>query len=136
MSELSSTVGRPTRRQHQVQAALDSAAALVLAMLAWPFPLARALLPVPVNVVCVIVFWQLVQVLYCAITAGVWGQTGGMRLQGLGLFAEDGESPGRTARAKWGALAGAVALKQALFPSSVETPSFAERIAGVHLRTL
>ena len=126
----------PTRRQLRIQAALDSGAALVLAMLAWPFPLARAVLPLPVNIVSVIVFWQLVQVLYCALTVGFLEQTGGMRLQGLRLAGDDGAPATRGARLRWGALCGALALVHAVAPADGQSPTLAERIAGVRIRAL
>lgn len=105
-------------------------------MLVWPFPLARAMLPLPVNIACVLVFWQLMQVLYCSLTAGLLEQTGGMRLQGLRLVGIDGAQPSRGVRLRWGALAGALALVHAIAPGGGLAPTLDERISGVRIRTL
>ena len=105
-----------TARQIRIQCAIDSGAALVLAMLAWPFPLARVLLPVAVNVASVLVFWQLVQIAYFAIALSLWGQTAGMRLMGLHLACRDEAELSRGDRARWGARAGALAIPRLISP--------------------
>jgi hypothetical protein len=122
-----------TRRSRRIQAAIDSGAALVLAMLAWPFPLARAMLPLPVNIISVLVFWQVVQVAYCALAAGAWGSTAGTRLQGIVLVDADGGEPTRLRRAQWGALVGAAALVHIAVPPLDSARTLAERASGIRL---
>ena len=103
-------------------------------MLAWPFPLARAVLPLPVDIVSVLVFWQLVQVAYCALTAGLWGSTGGMWVQGLELVAAGGGETTRRQRAQWGALTGAAALVHVVIPPREGARTLAERVSGVDVQ--
>ena len=124
-----------SRRSRRIQAAVDSGAALVIAMLAWPFPLARAVLPVWLDVVLLLVFWQLVQVGYCAVTAGVWGSTAGTWTQGVELATAEGDEPTRRQRAQWGAVTGAVALAHVALPPRETAVTLAERLSGVTVRT-
>ena len=128
--------GIVSRKSRRIQAGVDSGAALVLAMLAWPFPLARAMLPLPVNILSVLVFWQLVQVGYCAVAAAVWGGTAGTLVAGISLVAQDGAEITRANRAKWGALAGATALAHVVSPPTGGSPALAERVTGVRLESL
>ena len=93
-------------RSLRAQAALDAAASLLIAILAWPFPLARATLSVPVHAVSILVVWWIVQIAYYTVTVGFWGQTGGMRLLGLGLAATAPRPVSGRQRALWGAMAG------------------------------
>ena len=102
-------------------------------MLAWPFPLARAMLPPLVNVASVLVFWQLVQVVYFAVTVAFWGRTGGMRLQGLNLSARAGGPPSRASRIRWALIAGAFALAQVAKPATAPRSPLAERTTGIAL---
>jgi hypothetical protein len=126
-------VTAPSARQRRIQSAIDSGAALVLAMLAWPFPLARAMLPVAVNIASIIVFWQVIQVLYFVVTVGVWRQTGGMRLQGLTLRDRDGQEPPRGQRVMWAAIAGVLTWAQVAAPAGEGNPTLAERVAKVRV---
>jgi hypothetical protein len=135
MSGSTAAVSAPSARQRRIQSAIDSGAALVLAMLAWPFPLARAMLPVAVNIASVIVFWQLIQVLYFVVTVGVWKQTGGMRLQGLALRGLEGEEPQRGQRVIWAAIAGVLTWAQIAAPAGEESPTLAERVAKARVFT-
>ena len=128
--------GIVSRKSRRIQAGVDSGAALVLAMLAWPFPLARAMLPLPVNILSVLVLWQLIQVGYCALAAGVWGRTAGTLVAGISLVAQDGAETTRADRAKWGALAGAAALAHVVSPPAEGSPALAERLTGVRLESL
>jgi hypothetical protein len=97
-------------------ALIDSGTSLVIAMLAWPFPLARAYLPVWAIIAGVLVFWQVIQVLYHLVAIGFWGATGGMALLGLELCGEGsagGRPPGRAA---WSALEGLLCAVFAIVP--------------------
>jgi hypothetical protein len=127
--------GSPTFRQRRTQTAIDSGAALVVTMLVWPFPLARAVLPVFANVLSVVVLWQVIQVGYFAVAMAVWGSTAGLRLQGLRLACSDGSTPDRAARLKWGVLAGSLALPQLAAPPAEGARSIPERAADVDVVT-
>jgi uncharacterized RDD family membrane protein YckC len=114
------------------QTAIDVGASLVLAMLAWPFPLARASLSIPVHVIALLVFWQVVQVGYYVLTTGTWGRTAGLHLVGLRLEAPDGTDPDRGAAIRWGALSAVLALPRLMTPASrTSDEGAAERSAGV-----
>jgi uncharacterized RDD family membrane protein YckC len=123
------------RRAHlrRQQSAIDVAASLVLAMLLWPFPLARMTLSVPVHVLSVLVFWQLVQTGYFAVTVSTWGQTAGMRLAGISLSENGGGEPTRSQRASWGAISGMLAFAVLVAPESGVSDS-AETAARVEVR--
>jgi uncharacterized RDD family membrane protein YckC len=121
----------PSPSDRRRQAALDSGASLVLAMLAWPFPLARASLAPIVHVVSILIAWQIVQVAYFALCSSVWGKTGGSALLGMDLVADDGERPSRSQAALWGAVAGLLAIPTIVAPSS--SPGPAERVSRVSL---
>ena len=58
------------------------ATAPVITVLLWPFPLARAALAPIVQIVSILVLWQLIQVGYYAVCAGFWRKTAGMHLLG------------------------------------------------------
>jgi uncharacterized RDD family membrane protein YckC len=114
------------------QTAIDVGASLALAILAWPFPLARASLSIPVHVVAVLAFWQIVQVGYYVATMGTWGRTGGLHLMGLRVVTEDGVAPGRASAVRWGALSGLLAAPRLVTPASrTGEDGPAERSAGV-----
>ena len=117
------------------QTLIDMAASLFLTLLAWPFPLARANMPVIAHVLAILIAWQIVQAVYFAVTAGVWGQTGGMRLLGLELIDDGGEAASAPRRACWGALAGLSALGGLVFPGG-EEPGIPERLTSVRVRLI
>jgi uncharacterized RDD family membrane protein YckC len=119
---------RSVRRK---QTAIDSGAALVLTMLVWPFPLARAALAPLVNVACVLVLWQLLQIAYFTITVTVWGATAGTRVMGLRIVDTAGQSPTRRQRAVWGVLSGALAVVRVAVPASERDRDAPERVADV-----
>jgi hypothetical protein len=121
----------PSPSDRRRQSALDCGAALVLAMLAWPFPLARASLAPIVHVVSILVVWQIVQVVYFSVCSAVWGKTGGVALLGMNLVVEGGERPSRRQAATWGAVAGLLTIPTIIAPSS--SPGLAERFSGVAL---
>jgi uncharacterized RDD family membrane protein YckC len=100
---------------------IDSGTALVIAMLAWPFPIARAYLPVPIIIVSVLVFWQLIQVLYHVITVGFWGATGGMRLLGMSLEGRGGERASSSAARSWALWQGLTCVLVAVAPRAMAT---------------
>lgn len=122
-----------TRKALRTRAAIDTGVALVLAMLAYPFPIARASLPLPVFVGSVILVWQVVQVAYCAVTAGIWHGTAGTRLAGLVVADSDGGTGTGPRRAAWGALAGLSATVQAIVPPADGSAGMAARATGIAL---
>jgi hypothetical protein len=64
---------------------LDGAGALVVTMIAWPFPLARAMMPWPVHVVSILAAILVVDALLRATSVLAWGRTPFMYLLDLGL---------------------------------------------------
>ncbi len=82
--------------------AVDAALALVLAMLAWPFPVMRANLDLPAHVAALVAFSVFVQALYGAVCVRIWGRTPGLYLTDLGLTGA--ERPfGPVLSVRWGA---------------------------------
>ena len=121
-----------TPSQRRRQTAVDVGASLVLAMLAWPFPLARAALSILAHVVALLLFWQLVQIGYYGVTMAVWGQTAGTYLLGLAVRTEAGAGPDRIAAIRWGVLSSLLALSRLLTPASrTRERGLAECTAGV-----
>jgi uncharacterized RDD family membrane protein YckC len=123
----------PTRKTRRAQTAIDSGATLIFTMLAWPFPLARASLTPAVNVLSVLVLWQLLQIAYFAVTMSVWGATGGTRVMGLRVVGTDGTEPSRRQRALWGALSGAMAVVRVVAPAREGKLDLPERVAEVEV---
>ena len=121
----------PTASQRRAQAAIDSGAALALAMLAWPFPLARAALPPVVHVLSVLVFWQLVQVGYLTLAMTVWGTTAGLSVVGLEVVDPAGAAIPKRRRALWGALSGLLADVRVVAPVRPGARDLPERAADV-----
>lgn len=110
-------------------ALFDFVAALLLAMLAFPFPVMRALLPVPVFVASILVTVVVAHVLYLSVFSLAWGRTPAMYLLDLGL------SEGRLSFSR--AFVWASASSLAFWPQMVGLPSgdpglgLATRLSGV-----
>lgn len=68
----------------RIAALIDFGAGLVAAVIAFPFPFARAALPVPVFVVSILLSIVVVHELYCALALTFLGRTPGMYLLDLG----------------------------------------------------
>lgn len=134
MTDAASTDGVPTVSTRRAQTAIDVGAALVITMLVWPFPIARAMLPPLVNVACILVAWQLIQVAYFAACSALWSTTGGMRLMGLTLAEPTGARPSRAVAVRWGLLAGVLGIPR-LFATarSAGKPDAAERFSGARV---
>lgn len=66
-------------------AIIDFSGALLLAVLAFPFPIARAILPLPVFVAAILATIVVTHVLYLTLFALAWRRTPGMYLLELGL---------------------------------------------------
>jgi hypothetical protein len=101
-----------TASQQRKRAAIDAGIGLVITMLLWPFPIARAMLPPLVNVVLVLLTWDIVNIAYHVVCARVWRRTGATYLLGITLSsAGEAVEPLDDSRAlRWGALAGALVL--------------------------
>jgi len=112
-----------TPSEQRKRAALDSVATLVLTMLVWPFPIARALLPISVNVALVLVAWVLMGVAYSLVCGLVWHRTAAMYLLGFTL-APIGEASlpvnpvGGPGLWRWGAAAGSLLLVTVAWPGA------------------
>lgn len=77
---------------------IDALAALIVAVLLFPFPTVRASVALPVFVVSIIVAILVVYLLYLTIFLSVWGRTPGMYLMDLGI---DPRPAGVAASVKW-----------------------------------
>jgi hypothetical protein len=86
-----------------------------------------------VNVLSILVFWQLLQIAYFAVTMYLWGATGGTHLMGLRIVLPDGTMPDRRQRALWGALSGAIAVIRVAAPAREGKVDLPERVAGVEV---
>jgi len=68
----------------RIAALLDFGAAFVVAVIAFPFPFARATLPLPVFVASILATIVVMHAAYCGLTLRVFGRTPGMFLLDLG----------------------------------------------------
>ena len=124
----------PAPSARRAQTAIDGGVAFALAMLAWPFPLARSMLTPVAHVASVFLFWYLMQIAYSSVTMAVWGATAGTRLMGFAVLSADGTSPGRRQRLIWGAISGAMTPVRAVVPPRVgerDVPDAAARVEVV-----
>lgn len=126
--------GRPLAPSDQrKRARIDAGATLVLTMLVWPFPIARAMLAPAVNVLFVLLMWEFVNIVYHATCARVWRHTAGTYLLGLSLC--DGSLPDAeasdAAALKWGVVAGTLVVVNAVWGGA---SAIIERASRVELR--
>jgi len=68
----------------RVAALLDFGASFVVAVIAFPFPFARATLPLPIFVASILASIVVVHIAYCGLTLRIFGRTPGMYLLDLG----------------------------------------------------
>lgn len=80
---------------------VDTLIALLVAMIAWPFPIARATLPWMIHVALLLVAITTVDVAVRFIALRIWGRTLAMYLFDLGLVSESG--PGIAKSIAWAA---------------------------------
>lgn len=78
-------VGPADSARARNSAVFDFVAAFLLAVLAFPFPVMRALLPLPVFVASILATVVVAHVLYLSLFALAWGRTPAMYLLDLGL---------------------------------------------------
>lgn len=115
--------------RYRIASIIDFAASVVLAMLAFPFPIVRASVAPPVFVALILVAIVVVHVLYLSVTVSVWGRTPGMYLLELGM------TSGRTSPAR--ALAWGFGAVLEFVPRAVGIPvggavgGLASRISGL-----
>jgi hypothetical protein len=108
---------------------VDSGLCVVVAMLAWPFPIARAMLPPLVNVVSILVWIGVVEVAYGTLVMARWGRGAGWYL--FDLTSDSGRAS-FSAALRWG-LGWAVASVGAVFSAKGVDPvgGLAARMSGV-----
>jgi hypothetical protein len=80
---------------------LDLLLALVVTMLVWPFPFARATLEWPVHVAAILVAILVVDFTYRLLTLRLWRRTVAMYLLDLGLAARGGGDIALGAAVRW-----------------------------------
>lgn len=115
--------------QRRKQSLLDMGVALLIVVMAWPFPVMRALLSPAGHGAAMLVAWALTTLLYFGISAAVWQRTLGMRAFGLRLSGMEGGAPARGAGARWGIIAGATVLWYAIAPASACGSGMPERVS-------
>jgi len=124
----------PHRVARRKQTALDVGTALVLTILAWPFPLARANLVPIVHVVSILALWQVVQAGYFAVCAAFWRKTGGMHLFGMVLGTLAGAPLSRGSAVSWGLLAGILGIPRLISGGpAAGAPDLAEKLSGARV---
>jgi len=116
----SDVVSPLTAGQQRKRAAIDAGIGLVITMLLWPFPIARAMLPPLVNVVLVLLTWDIVNIAYHIGCARIWRHTGATYLLGMTLGGVDESAePVDDARAvRWGVFAGALVVVNIAWPGA------------------
>jgi len=77
-------IGPAETSRVRVAALLDFGASFVVAVIAFPFPFARATLPLPIFVASILATIVVVHIAYCGLTLRVFGRTPGMFLLDLG----------------------------------------------------
>ncbi|MHB9004119.1 MAG: RDD family protein [Coriobacteriia bacterium] len=71
--------------RYRAASIIDFAAAALLAMLVFPFPVVRATVATPVFVVLIIAAIVVAHIVYLSVVLSVWGRTPGMYLLDLGI---------------------------------------------------
>jgi hypothetical protein len=122
-----------TPSEQRKRALVDAASALVLTMLLWPFPIARAMLAPVWNVLFVLLTWLIVGLVYHVVCARFWRRTAAMYLLGYALETRVG-SHGEIDNAvaiRWGLVAGALVVLNAVW---APTAAVVESASGAELR--
>jgi uncharacterized RDD family membrane protein YckC len=116
-----------------MQSLVDVFVSIVLAMLVWPFPVARAMLSPTVQVAGVLALCVCLQLAYYIVAAAIWRQTLGLRLAGLRLSSSAGGAPTRAQVVKWAAISASLALWYAFAPRSACATGLAERLTATRV---
>ena len=120
-----------TPAEQRRRALVDAASTLVLTMLLWPFPIARAMLAPVWNVLFVLLTWLIVGVVYHVVCARFWRRTAAMYLLGYSLenmAGPHGEIDNAVAM-RWGLVAGSLVVLNAVWAPAagvIESASGAE----------
>lgn len=120
-------------RARRMQSIVDILISIMLAMLIWPFPIARATLTPVVHVTGVLAACVIVQLGYFTISAIAWQRTLGMRLAGLTIESADGGPLARAQGVKWGLISAVIALWFAVAPDSACAAAVAEKASGTRV---
>ena len=109
---------------------LDSAAGLVIAVLLYPFPAMRALLPTSAFVVSIILSIGVVSILLSAVSVVLSGRTAGLYLFGLRVDPQPGPAAGRW----WGTAWTATALLSTFSARAIDAErGFAARVSALRV---
>lgn len=120
-----------TCRRRVLQSGIDAFVAVVLGMLVWPFPIARATMTPFAQVVGIVVVIAAAQSVYFMATSALYGQTLGMRLAGMRLRSQDAARPTRWRVACWAAASSAIVWWFIVSPKAACRAQLAERLSGV-----
>ena len=116
-------------KARRTQSLIDIFMSVFIAMMLWPFPVARMWLSLPVHVAGVLLTCVFSGLLYYAISAAVWRKTLGMRLAGIKLESAT-EAQATWARAtQWGLVSAIIAPWFVVAPRSACKAAFAERVS-------
>ncbi|MDP2182816.1 MAG: hypothetical protein Q8K99_09665 [Actinomycetota bacterium] len=126
------TTGPARQGRVRSASAIDYAAAVVIGVIVFPFPIVRAYVPVWVFVVSILVVIGIAHALYVALTSVLLGRTPGMYLFDLGF---DDERPGLFRALMWG-FGSAVVFWPSLLVGGLAHPETGvlARSSGVHVR--
>jgi len=120
----------PHSKARRAQSLIDIFVSVFAAMMLWPFPVARATLAPPIHIAGVLVTCIVVQVLYYSVCAVVWQKTLGMRLAGIRVHGQDGETPTRGQALLWGFVSALIAVWFAVAPRQAGSAALAERVSS------
>jgi hypothetical protein len=120
-------------RDRRLQSIADITFSVVVGVLIWPFPAARAMLSPLLHVMGVIITCTVVLFGYYVLSAVLWRRTLGMRLAGLKLeLVEAGSSePIRVMR--WGLVSAALSGWYVIAPAQACASAIPERASGVRV---
>jgi len=122
--------------ERRTQSIVDIVASVVVAMLAWPNPVARAMLTPAVHVAGVLAACVVVQLAYYTVSAMVWRQTLGMRLVGIRLASTGDEPLTRAQVLKWGLISALIAPWFAVAPGPACSAAVAEKASGTQVTSV
>lgn len=113
----------------RAQSAVDIVTSVLIAMMLWPFPIARATLGPVMHIAGVLATCVIVQVLYFGVCAVVWRKTLGMHLAGIRLGNADGGAPARREALAWALVSAVTAPWHVAAPLSANVARTAERLS-------
>lgn len=120
----------PLRRVRSASA-VDNAAAFLIGVIVFPFPIVRAYVPVWVFVVSILLVIGIAHALYVALMSLMLGRTPGMYLFDLGFL---GQRPDALRSALWGFASAVVFWPSLIAPALVSTENgVPTRISGLRI---